>query len=71
VSTGYYDASKGVVLLGGADRTFQVLPPSESGLLLNGQIESLLYFDGKTKWIVAGVNRGEVIVYKVMPGGDL
>jgi hypothetical protein len=71
VSTGYYDANKGIVLLGNADKKFRVLPPSKSGLVLSGQIESLLFFDGETQWIVAGVNRGEAIVYKVALGSEL
>lgn len=65
ISTGYYDALKGVVLLSkGKERSFEVLPPSESGLLLHGMVESLLYFDGDTSLVVAGINRGEAVVYQ-------
>ncbi len=65
VSTGYYDANRGVVLLNKGSRAFEALPPSKSGLALRGQVESLLYFEGETPTLVAGVNRGKVKVYKL------
>ena len=66
VSTGYYDANKGIVLLSkGPEQSFEVLQPSESGILLNGMVESLLYFEGDTPLIVGGINRSKAVVYKV------
>lgn len=65
VSTGYYDANKGMVLLSkGGKQGFDVLPPSKSGILLQGMVESLLYFDGDTPLVVAGFNRQKALVYK-------
>ncbi len=41
ISTGYYDALKGIVLLSkGKSQSFDVLPPDKSGLLLQGMVES-------------------------------
>jgi hypothetical protein len=65
ISTGYYDANKGFVLLNkGGRKGFDILPPSRSGILLNGMVESLLWFDGDTSLVVAGINRSEVLTYK-------
>ncbi len=66
VTTGYYDANKGMLLLSkGKEQSFDVLPPSKSGILLNGMVESLLYFEGDTPLIVGGINRKKAVVYKV------
>lgn len=65
ISTGYYDANKGFVLLGrGSEQKFDILTPSQSGILLNGMVESLECLDGDTLTIVAGINRKEIVVYK-------
>jgi hypothetical protein len=65
VATGYYAANKGYILLSnGTKQSFNVLTPSETGILLNGMVESLLYLDGDTPLIVAGLNRSRVVVYK-------
>jgi hypothetical protein len=65
VSTGYYDANKGMVLLSKGERqSFDILPPSQSGILLQGMVESLLFFEGDTSLVVAGINRGKAVVYK-------
>jgi hypothetical protein len=64
ISTGYYDANKGIVLLSrGKDQSFDVLMPSRSGLLLQGMVQSLQYFQGDTSLIVAGINRAKAVVY--------
>jgi enediyne biosynthesis protein E4 len=64
VSTGYYDALKGMVLLSnGESQSFDVLPPNKSGLFLQGMVESLLYFEGDTSLVVAGINRVKVVVF--------
>lgn len=65
ISTGYYDANKGFVLLGrGQEQKFDVLTPSQSGILLDGMVESLECIDGDTLTIVVGINRKEIVVYK-------
>jgi|WetSurMetagenome_2_1015567.scaffolds.fasta_scaffold01528_3 enediyne biosynthesis protein E4 len=70
VSTGYYDSNKGILLLNnGKDQVtdqpiFKVLPPSQSGILLQGMVESLLYFKGDTSLIVAGFNRSKATVFE-------
>jgi enediyne biosynthesis protein E4 len=64
-STGYYDANKGMVLLSkGKKQSFDILPASESGIHLQGMVESLLYFDGDTSLLVAGINRSKTVVFK-------
>jgi len=69
VSTGYYDANKGIVLINkGKGQPFQVMGPSSSGLLLKGMVGSLQYFEGDPSFVVAGINRGNVYVYQVNPG---
>lgn len=66
VSTGYYDANKGIVLINkGKNQPFEVMGPSSSGILLKGVVESLQYFDGDPSFVVAGINRGKVSVYQV------
>jgi enediyne biosynthesis protein E4 len=67
VSTGYYAANKGLLMLGKADRTFDLLKPSQSGLLLNGQVTALLYFPGKNSLLVTGINRDTICTYEVQP----
>jgi hypothetical protein len=67
VSTGYYDANKGIVMLnrGKNQQSFDILAPSESGILLQGMVGSLLCFEGDTALIVAGINRSKTLVYKL------
>lgn len=68
VSTGYYDANKGNVMLNmGKGHPFKIMGPSSSGILLQGMIQSLQYFEGDTAFVVAGVNRGMTYVYQVNP----
>jgi hypothetical protein len=69
VPTGYYDANKGCVLINkgnkGADAgTFEILEPPESGMLLQGMLQSLLWFDGDSALVVAGFNRSDARVFK-------
>ena len=46
------------------NQSFTVLTPSESGIVLQGMVESLLYFKGDTSLVVAGINRGKTSVFK-------
>ncbi|MEI8224508.1 MAG: VCBS repeat-containing protein [Bacteroidota bacterium] len=70
VPTGYYDANKGIVLLNKGNKqekgkpAFEVLTPSQTGMLLQGMVESLLYFKGDTSLVVAGFNRAKVAVFE-------
>ncbi len=66
VATGNFDANKGMVLINNGDKsTFTVLPPSKSGLLINGMVQSLLFIKGDTSLVVAGINRSKVEVFKL------
>ncbi|RMG67625.1 MAG: hypothetical protein D6722_12820 [Bacteroidetes bacterium] len=66
VSTGVYDANKGFVLLGQPGEGFSVLSAAESGLLFPGQVEDLLFFDDDTtRWLVAGINRQPLRVFRL------
>jgi hypothetical protein len=70
ISTGYYDANKGIVLLNKGKNhdpgkpSFDLLTPSQSGFLLQGMVKSLLYFKGDTSLVVAGINRAKIKVFK-------
>ena len=70
VSTGNYDSNKGIVLLNKGQNQvkgefpFDVLTPSQSGILLQGMVESLLYLKGDTSLIVAGFNRAKAVVFE-------
>ncbi|MCK5134960.1 MAG: VCBS repeat-containing protein [Bacteroidales bacterium] len=67
ISTGYYDANKGIILLSKDGRPLTELKtPSQSGIMLHGMVESLLYFDGDTPLIVAGFNRDKAEVFTVL-----
>jgi hypothetical protein len=76
VATGYYDANKGIVLLNNGNilkkdkSSFKVLTPAQSGILLQGMVESLLYFKGDTSLIVAGINRAKVAVFEHTQKGN-
>ncbi len=64
------DANKGIVLLNKGKNqvkgqpVFDVLSPSQSGLLLQGMVQSLLYFKGDTSLVVAGFNRAKAQVFE-------
>ncbi len=64
ISTGYFDANKGIVLLSKDNRPFiDLLTPSQSGIMLHGMVESLLYLDGETPLIIAGFNRDKASAF--------
>jgi enediyne biosynthesis protein E4 len=71
VSTGYYDANKGIVLMNKGKNqekgkpAFDVLRPAQSGLLLQGMVESLLWFKGDSSFVVAGFNRARASVFEL------
>jgi hypothetical protein len=70
LGTGFYDANKGIILLNKGKRQgegkplFDVLGPSQSGILLHGMLESLIYFKGDTSLVVAGFNRTKATVFE-------
>jgi len=67
IATGYYDANKGIVMLSNGDiQSFNILTPSQSGILLKGMVESLIYFDGDTSLVMAGINRSDVAVFELV-----
>jgi hypothetical protein len=66
ISTGFYDANKGLVLLSRDNKPLSDLEtPSQSGLVLNGMVESLLLFDGDKPFIIAGINRSKALAYNL------
>lgn len=66
VSTGYYSANRGQLLNLGTDRSMEIIPASESGLQIAGQVESLAWFEDNKKLLVVGVNRQELQVYELI-----
>ncbi|MDX2444313.1 MAG: FG-GAP-like repeat-containing protein, partial [Bacteroidales bacterium] len=61
ISTGYFDANKGLILMSKDGKPLSDLKTSsQSGLMLQGMLESLLYLDDKKPLIVAGFNRDKV-----------
>ncbi|MFM7186872.1 MAG: VCBS repeat-containing protein [Bacteroidota bacterium] len=66
---GRADASFGHVLLGNGKGQFSYLPPSASGLLLNGDCRDLQLLDWtkKRKLLVAAMNNGPVLTYLITP----
>jgi hypothetical protein len=71
IGTGFYDANKGFLLLSKDGQPLSDLkPPSQSGIILQGMVESLLFFDGDTPLIIAGFNREKAKAFYVNnPGG--
>jgi len=66
ISTGYYDAIKGLVLLSEDGIPLKkLMVPSESGIVLHGMVESLLLVEGETPLVLAGMNRDSILCYSV------
>jgi hypothetical protein len=66
IGTGYYDANKGLLLMSeDATPLKKLLTPAESGMILQGMVESLLFLDGEKPMIVAGMNRDSILCYSV------
>ena len=66
VSTGYYDANKGYVMLSkGKEQAFDYLPPSESGIYFQGMVNSLNLVEGDTTYIISGINRKKSTVFQL------
>lgn len=61
VSTGYYDANKGLILMSKDGKPLRDLQtPAQTGLLLKGMVESLLWFEGEKPFFMVGFNRKKV-----------
>ena len=66
IATGYYDANKGLVLMSSEGKPLNsLLPSSESGIILHGMVESLLYLEGERPLIMVGMNRDSVLTFSV------
>jgi len=66
ISTGYYDANKGLVLMSEEGKPLsRLLAPSESGILLHGMVESLLLLEGERPLVMAGMNRDSIVTYEI------
>ncbi len=66
VSTGNYDANKGFLMQSkGKEQGFDVLPPSKSGIMFRGMINSLTLVEDETPLIISGTNRGKAAVYQI------
>jgi len=66
VSTGYYDANKGLILMSKDGKPLSDLQtPAQTGLLLQGMVESLLWIEGEEPLLVAGFNRKAVETFKL------
>jgi hypothetical protein len=65
IATGYYDANKGLILASRDGKPLrELIPSSESGIILHGMVESLLCIDGDPSLIIAGLNRDSVRVFR-------
>jgi hypothetical protein len=66
ISTGYYDANKGLLLLSKNNQPLSELQTSsQSGFMLHGMVTSLLFLEGETPLVVAGLNRKKAKVFSV------
>ncbi len=66
IGTGYYDANKGLLMLSEEGTPLKILlTPAESGMVLQGMVESLLYLEGENPLIIAGMNRDSILCYSV------
>ncbi|NOY36376.1 MAG: VCBS repeat-containing protein [Chlorobi bacterium] len=66
VSTGYFDANKGLVLFSKDGKPLSDLEmPPQTGLMLQGMVESLLYLDGDKPLIIVGFNRAKAEAFRV------
>jgi len=67
ISTGYYDANKGLLLMSKDGTGLKdILTPAESGLVLHGMVESLLFLDDEKSMILTGMNRDSAVVFQVI-----
>ena len=65
VSTGNYDAGRGMILSSSKDRKLDVLPPSVTGLSIMGQVRSLSMVHIPEPVLLVGVNRKPTVAYRL------
>jgi hypothetical protein len=66
VSTGYYDANKGLVLMSKDGKPLRDLQtPDQTGLLLQGMVESMLMVGEEDPVLVVGFNRQKVETFSI------
>ena len=66
ISTGNYDANKGILLLSKDGKPLSDLQtPSQTGFMLHGMVASLLFMEGDTALVVAGLNRKKASVFSL------
>ena len=63
VSTGNYDAGRGMILTVNSERQLGVLQPAQTGLSVMGQVNSLTLVKGASPIVVFGINRKPVQAY--------
>ena len=67
VMTGRYDASYGCFLRGSPKKIFTVVPPAESGFIINGDVKnlSLIYLPGNKRLLLAAINNDSLRVFSI------
>lgn len=67
VMTGRYDASYGLFLKGSKNKTFQVVPPTKSGFIVDGDVKdmALLPLSNNEKVLLVAVNNDSLRVFKI------
>lgn len=63
VSTGNYDAGRGMILTVNSERQLGVLQPAQTGLSVMGQVNSLTLVKGASPIVLFGINRKPVQAY--------
>jgi enediyne biosynthesis protein E4 len=71
-STGWYDAMKGVLLLGNGRGQFKTIRSSKSGFSADGNVKALASVKvANANWILVGNNSGALEIYRVKPVSKL
>lgn len=66
ISTGYYEANKGILLMSKNGKPLSDLQSSsQTGFMLHGMVGSLLFMEGDTPLVVAGLNRKKASVFSL------
>jgi enediyne biosynthesis protein E4 len=67
VNRGRYDASYGLFVKGSKDKTFQVVPSTKSGFIVDGDVKDmeLIAIPGQDKMLVVTVNNDSLRVFRV------
>jgi hypothetical protein len=67
VMTGRYDASYGLFLRGNKDKTFQSIPPIQSGFIVDGDVKDmeLIPLSNNEKVLLVAVNNDSLRIFKI------